>query len=154
MKITDILAPDAIIADARANSKKQLLEILAHIASVKTNLDEHTILDALIERERLGTTGVGRGVALPHTRLTHLNRIFCAFVKTTPIDFEAVDGKLVDLAFLLLVPEEAGADHLKALARLSRLLRDETAAAQLREAKKVEELYALIQQNDQDNPVV
>lgn len=84
----------------------------------ETGLDKRTVLDALIERERLGTTGVGRGVALPHTRLPDLKKIFCAFVRTKPIDFEAVDEKPVDLFFLLLVPEKDGADHLKALARL------------------------------------
>lgn len=151
MKITDILAPDAIICDADAGSKKQLLEILAHLASEKTGLDERTIMDALIERERLGTTGIGRGVALPHTRLSDLKSIFCAFIRTNPIDFESVDDRPVDLAFLLLVPEEAGADHLKALARLSRLLRDDAVTADLRTAPDADTLYQLIQKNDRED---
>lgn len=151
MKIKDILSADAIICDGQATSKKQLLETLAVLAAEKTGLGEHAVLDALIERERLGTTGVGRGIALPHTRLPQLEKIFCAFVKTTPVDFEAIDGKLVDLAFLLLVPEEAGADHLKALARLSRLLRDETVADALRQAKTANDIYVLIDQNDLDD---
>ncbi len=150
MKITDILSKDAIICHAQANSKKQLLELLAETAGEKTGLDARMVLDALIERERLGTTGVGRGIALPHTRLTKLEKIFCAFVKTTPVDFDAIDGKLVDLVFLLLVPEEAGADHLKALARLSRLLRNEAAAEELREASGVNEIYQLIDKNDSE----
>lgn len=151
MKIIDILSPDAILYNVDVGSKKQLLEKLSVLAAQKTGLDERLILDALIERERLGTTGIGRGVALPHTRLSTLKQIFCAFVKTTPVDFEAVDDKPVDLAFLLLVPEEAGADHLKALARLSRLLRDESVAAALRQAKDAETAYQIIKQNDTDD---
>ena len=96
----------------------------------------------------MGTTGVGHGVALPHTRLIGLNKIFCAFMKTTPIDFESVDGKTVDLIFLLLVPEDAGADHLKALGHLSRLLRDETIANRLRNATSTDKLYQIITEND------
>ena len=151
MKIVDILRLDSIVCDAEASSKKQLLEMLADLASEKTGLDKRSILDALIERERLGTTGIGRGVALPHTRLGALKRIFCAFIKTTPVDFEAVDDKPIDLAFLLLVPEEAGADHLKALARLSRLLRNESVASALRQAKDPETVYKLIEENDIDD---
>ncbi len=151
MKIIDILPKDAVICDASVGSKKQLLETLAGLAAQKTGLDERLILDALIERERLGTTGIGHGVALPHTRLNALNKIFCAFVRTTPVDFESVDDKPVDLVFLLLVPEEAGADHLKALARLSRLLRDETVAADLRHAKEADAIYTLIQNNDKED---
>lgn len=150
MKIIDILPKECIICNAIADSKKQVLEALADLAGRKTGLDERVILDALIERERLGTTGVGHGVALPHTRLLGLEKIFCAFIKTTPVDFEAVDGKMVDLIFLLLVPEEAGADHLKALSRLSRLLRDENVAADLRKASTVESLYEIVTINDKD----
>ncbi|MBR6412780.1 MAG: PTS sugar transporter subunit IIA [Alphaproteobacteria bacterium] len=151
MKIVDILRLDSIICDAEAGSKKQLLELLAELAAEKTGLDERLVLDALIERERLGTTGIGRGVALPHTRLAALKRIFCAFVRTKPVDFESVDDKPVDLVFLLLVPEEAGADHLKALARLSRLLRDEKVATALRQVKDPGSVYSLIEENDTDD---
>ncbi len=151
MKIVDILSQDAVVCDAEVSSKKQLLEVLSKLAADKTGLDDRIVLDALVERERLGTTGIGRGVALPHTRLTTLDRIFCAFIRTTPVDFESVDNKPVDLVFLLLVPEEAGADHLKALARLSRLLRDETVASDLRHAKDATEIYNLICQNDQED---
>ena len=151
MKIVDILRLDSIICDAEAGSKKQLLELLAELAAKKTGLDERLVLDALIERERLGTTGIGRGVALPHTRLTALKRIFCAFIRTKPVDFESVDDKPVDLVFLLLVPEEAGADHLKALARLSRLLRNESVATALRQAKDPQSIYCLIEKNDTED---
>ena len=148
MKITDILSKESVIADLTADSKKNLLEELADLASKETNLDPRVILEALVERERLGSTGVGHGVALPHTRLLGLEKIFCAFVRTNPVDFEAVDGKLVDLVFLLLVPEESGADHLKALSCLSKLLRDETVTAALRKASNVDEIYQIICEND------
>lgn len=150
MKICEILSKDCIICNASNDSKKRLLESLSQLASSKTGLDSQVILEALVERERLGTTGVGRGVALPHTRLEGLDKIFCAFVKTSPVDFESVDGKLVDLVFLLLVPEQAGADHLKALSRLSGLLRDEAIADELRKAPDSASLYQLIELNDKD----
>lgn len=144
MKIVDILSKGSVVCDFSSDSKKKLLEDLAFLAGKETGVDSRVILDALVERERLGTTGVGAGVALPHTRLLGLEKIYCAFVRTNPVDFEAVDGKLVDLVFLLLVPEEAGADHLKALARLSRLLRDENITNALRKAKTSDEIYQII----------
>lgn len=150
MKISDILAPDAILHNIKVKSKKQLLTELADLAASKTKLEETVILDALIERERLGTTGIGQGVALPHTRLPKLKKIFCGFATCEPVDFDSVDGKPVDMAFVLLVPEEAGADHLKALARLSRLLRQEETVVALRQAKSAKELYNLVVQNDID----
>lgn len=150
MKIIDFLSKDSIVLDVASDSKKKLLEELSLIASSKTGVDSRVILDALIERERLGTTGVGRGVALPHTRLLGLDKIFCAFIKTNPVDFEAVDSKLVDLVFLLLVPEESGADHLKALARISKLLRDEQFASSLRKMNSVDDVYRFIEENDAD----
>ncbi len=148
MKITDILSKESIVCNLSSDSKKNLLEELADLASKETGVESRVILEALVERERLGTTGVGHGVALPHTRLLGLEKIFCAFVKTNPVDFEAVDGKLVDLVFLLLVPEEAGADHLKALSCLSKLLRDESITAALRKATTVDEIYQLIEENE------
>jgi len=150
MKIADILAPDAVLHDVKAKSKKQLLDALATLAAKKTGLDAVAVLDALIERERLGTTGIGFGVALPHTRLPKLKKIFCGFATSEPVDFDAVDNKPVDLAFVLLVPEEAGADHLKALARISRLLRNEDTVSALRKAGSAKELYQLVIENDTD----
>ena len=150
MKISDILSADAVLHDVKVKSKKQLLSELAKLAAKKTGLDEIAVLDALIERERLGTTGIGLGVALPHTRLPKLKKIFCGFLTSEPVDFDAVDNRPVDLAFVLLVPEAAGADHLKALARLSRLLRNENTVAALRKAKSAKELYGLIIENDKD----
>lgn len=148
MQIRDILSPADIVINTEAESKKIILDRLSALAASKTGFEKSMVLDALIERERLGSTGVGRGVALPHTRLIGLEKIFCAFMKTAPIDFEAVDSKSVDLIFLLLVPEEAGADHLKALSHLSSLLRDEAVAESLRKAKTAEELYKIIVEND------
>ena len=150
MKIKDILKPDCLIVEKTALTKKQLLEKLAHLAGEKTGVDSMVILNALVERERLGTTGIGRGVALPHTRLEGLKNIFCAFMKTKPTRFESVDEKPVDLLFLLLVPENAGADHLKALASLSRLLRNEKATEKLRKSDLPKELYSIILDNDTD----
>lgn len=150
MKISDILAPDAVLYNVKAKSKKQLLTDLAALAAKKTGLNEGIIFDALIERERLGTTGIGFGVALPHTRLAKLKKIFCGFATSEPVDFDSVDNKPVDLAFVLLVPEEAGADHLKALARLSRLLRNENTVEALRKAGSAKELYRLVIENDVD----
>ena len=151
MKISDILVTDAVLANVKAKSKKQLLRELADLASSQTGLDKNVIVDALIERERLGTTGIGYGVALPHTRLAKLKKIFCAFARTEPVDFESVDNKPVDLVFLLLVPEDAGADHLKALAKLSRLLRNEPAVLALRQGKTAKELYSTIVKYDAED---
>ena len=121
------------------------------MAAARTGLDKNVIIDALIERERLGTTGIGYGVALPHTRLAKLKKIFCAFARTELVDFESVDAKPVDLIFLLLVPEDAGADHLKALAKLSRLLRNEPAVLALRQGKTAKELYNTIVKYDAED---
>lgn len=148
MKIIDILPKQAVIASGAYASKRQLLETLSEVASEQTGLDKRIVFDALLERERLGTTGVGKGVALPHTRMAGLDKIFCAFVRSEPVSFDAVDGKPVDLIFLLLAPEESGADHLKALAKLSRILRDETVADALREAETADSIYALIEKYD------
>ena len=150
MKIKQILKPDCILVEKASASKKQLLEKLAYLAAEKTGLDDMVILNALVERERLGTTGIGHGVALPHTRLEGLKEIFCAFMKTKPTNFESVDNKPVDLLFLLLVPENAGADHLKALAALSRLLRDEKTTEKLRKSDLPKDLYKIILDNDTD----
>ena len=102
MKIIDILSKDSIIPNGDFASKRQLLEELAKVASRQTGLDERIVFDALLERERLGTTGVGKGVALPHTRLSGLDKIFCAFIKSEPVSFDAVDGKPVDLIFRVI----------------------------------------------------
>lgn len=143
----DILTPDGIIAGLRVTSKKQALLELAKRAAEVTGQHERAIFDVLLERERLGTTGVGRGIAIPHGKLPNLDRVYGVFAKLDrPIDFDAIDDRPVDLIFLLLAPESAGADHLKALARVSRLLRDEGLCEKLRGCDSVEAIYALFNQ--------
>jgi nitrogen PTS system EIIA component len=136
MNISDLLAPEAVLASLKAQTKKQLLQELAVRAHARTNLPEKQIFETLNERERLGTTGVGAGIAIPHGRMAGATSITGVFARLeSAIDYEAVDGQPVDLVFMLLAPENAGADHLKALARVSRLLRDKSVCEKLRTAK-------------------
>ena len=145
MNISDLLAPNAVFAALRVQSKKQLLQDMAARAAQITKLPERRIFETLIERERLGTTGVGQGIAIPHGRLSDIKVIVGLFAQLeTPIDYNAVDNQPVDLVFLLLAPEGAGADHLKALARVSRLLRNQAACEKLRAAKSTEAIYAIL----------
>lgn len=150
MKIQDILSQDCIWVEKNVLPKRKMLEKISHLAAEKTGLAEAVILDALVERERLGTTGIGRGVAIPHSPIPNLKKLFCAFIKTVPMDFEATDDKPVEFLFLLLVPPNAGADHLKALAKLSRILRSDSALADMKKAELPKELYKIITQNDTD----
>src|SRR5271154_7181041 len=145
MEIVDLLTPEAVIAALKAQGKKQLLQELAEHASRLTGLPERRIFETLIERERLGSTGMGQGIAIPHGRVANLARITGFFARLeTPIAYEAVDNQPVDLVFLLLAPEGAGADHLKALARVSRLLRNQQTCEKLRSTAKAEVLYSLL----------
>lgn len=145
MEIEDLITPQSVIARLRATSKKQALQELAKRAAEATGLHERAIFDVLLERERLGTTGVGDGIAIPHGKLPELSRLYGVFARLeTPVDFDAVDDQPVDLMFLLLAPETAGADHLKALARVSRLLRDRSTCEKLRGADKADAIYALL----------
>jgi len=145
MEITDILSEKGVIAHLKASSKKQALQELAQHAAEISGLDERVIFDALLERERLGTTGVGLGIAIPHAKLAQINRLYALFARLDqPVDFDAVDEQPVDLMFLLLAPESAGADHLKALARVSRLLRNQTVCEKLRGADSAEAIYAVL----------
>src|SRR5499426_4273065 len=125
MLLTDLVAPNAIIPALKVNSKKQILQELATKAAELCGQSEREILEILQQREKLGSTGIGNGIAIPHGKLPKLERLFGLFARLDrSIDFEALDGQPVDLVFLLLAPEPAGADHLKALARVARLLRD------------------------------
>jgi PTS system nitrogen regulatory IIA component len=145
MNIADLLAPEAVFAALKVQNKKQLLQELAVRAQQQTGLPDRRILETLIERERLGTTGVGAGIAIPHGRMTEAKAITGLFARLEhAIDYEAVDSQPVDLVFMLLAPENAGADHLKALARVSRLLRDRGICENLRAAKSAEALYAIL----------
>ena len=123
MEIADLITPRGVVAQLRAANKKQALQDLAKRASVVTGIQERTIYDVLIERERLGTTGIGMGIGIPHGRLPGLTKLYGLFARLErAIPFEAIDEQPVDLLFLLLAPEAAGADHLKALARVARPL--------------------------------
>ena len=148
MNISDLLVPDAVVAALKAQSKKQLLQELAARTHALTGLPERRVFEVLMERERLGTTGVGNGIAIPHGRMAEVAAITGLFVRLdASIDYEAVDGQPVDLVFMLLAPESAGADHLKALARVSRLLRDRQTCEKLRAAASPEALYAILTSN-------
>lgn len=145
MEIMNLITPEAVIPRLHATSKKQALQEIAKYASELTGLADRTIFDVLLERERLGTTGVGNGIAIPHGKLAALDRLYGVFARLeTPVPFDAIDEQPVDLIFMLLAPENAGADHLKALARVSRLLRDPTMCEKLRGSDKAEALYALL----------
>ena len=145
MDMVDLLAQDGIVANLKASSKKQALQELSQQAAVLTGLHKRTIFDVLLQREKLGTTGIGRGIAIPHGKMQELERLHGIFARLPkPIDFDAIDEQPVDLIFLLLAPESAGADHLKALARISRLLRDDAICAKLRGADDPEALFALL----------
>ena len=145
MEVSDLLNPESVVADLRATSKKQALQDLARRAADITGLHERMVFDVLMERERLGTTGVGNGIAIPHGKLSNLDKLHGVFARLgTGIDYDAIDEQPVDLIFLLLAPETAGADHLKALARISRLLRDKTVCEKLRGTENAEALYALL----------
>jgi PTS system nitrogen regulatory IIA component len=145
MPLADILTPDAVFPSLKANNKKLALQELAAHAARITGQDSRKIFEILLQRERLGSTGVGNGVAIPHGKLANLSRIHGVFARLeTPIDFESLDGKPVDLIFLLLAPEDAGADHLKALALIARLLRDDKTAEKLRATGDAKKLYEIL----------
>ena len=145
--LSDLVTQTGVIAALKAQSKKQLLQELAHRAAQITGLAERTIFETLLERERLGTTGVGHGIAIPHGKLAGLPKIVGLFARLDgKIDFDAIDDQPVDLVFLLLAPEGAGADHLKALSRIARALRDPELVAKLRATDSDTAIYAFLNQ--------
>ena len=145
MALTDIVALNAVIPALKVNGKKQAIQEIAARAAELCGLSERTIFETLLQREKLGSTGIGHGIAIPHGKLPKLERLFGLFARLErPIDFESLDGQPVDLIFLLLAPEGAGADHLKALARVARLLRDPDVANKLRESRDADALYAVL----------
>ncbi|QJE72002.1 PTS IIA-like nitrogen regulatory protein PtsN [Aerophototrophica crusticola] len=150
--MNDLITPEGILPNLRAGSKKQALQELARKAAEVTGQHERAIFDVLVERERLGTTGVGRGIAIPHGKLPGLPGVLAIFARLEkPVDFDAIDEQPVDLMCLLLAPEGAGADHLKALARVSRLLRDPVLCEKLRGAESADALYALLAHTEQSH---
>src|SRR5689334_3548536 len=145
MSIADLITPQSVIAKLSVTTKKQALQELSRRAALLLDLPERRIFDVLLERERLGTTGVGMGIAIPHGRLSELSRVHGMFARLErPVDFAAIDDQPVDLFFMLLAPESAGADHLKALARVSRLLRNRAICEKLRGTNNADALYALL----------
>lgn len=147
MPAIDFLSPEAVIPALRAQAKKQALQELSLHAARLTGVDQREIFDTLLQRERLGSTGIGDGVAIPHGKLPRLERLFGLVARLErPIDFDALDSRPVDLLFLLLAPEGAGADHLKALARIARALREPGVPESLRAARDADALYAVLTQ--------
>lgn len=145
MELSDLLSLEGVVPALKAQSKKQVLQELAAKAAVLTGLPEREIFDTLLQRERLGSTGIGDGIAIPHGKLVPLSKIVGVFARLErPVEFDALDEQPVDLVFLLLAPEGAGADHLKALARIARVLRDRETAAKLRASREAAALYALL----------
>ena len=145
MEIAELLTPRSVIAQLRVGNKKQALQEIARRAASATGIAERRIYDVLSERERLGSTGIGRGVAIPHGKLDELARFYGLFARLErAISFEAVDDQPVDLVFVLLAPENAGAEHLRALARVSRLLRDYKVCEKLRGTDNADALFALL----------
>lgn len=145
MDLTDLIGPADVIVQLRASCKKNLLSELAEAASRKTGVSTRKIFETLLDRERLGSTSIGNGIAIPHGKLPEMEGITGLIaVLHDPIEFESIDNKPIDIVFLLLANDEAGAEHLKVLARVARVLREPSLAQQLREAQTSEALYALL----------
>jgi PTS system nitrogen regulatory IIA component len=146
----DILAPELVVARLEASTKAGVLdELVSVVAAHHPEIDRGRLLEALDERERLNSTALGDGVAIPHGKLPGLRRVFAAFGRSPAgVDFQSLDGKPTHLFFLLVAPEESAGAHLKALARISRLLKDDAFRARLREAPDADALYRAIREED------
>lgn len=152
MDLSDLISLEGINPSLKAKSKKHVLQQLSDAAAQLTGVPKRDIFDVLLQRERLGSTGVGGGVAIPHGKLNGLDKIIGLFAHLEqPINFDAVDSEPVDLVFLLLAPESAGADHLKALARISRFLRMPSAVENLRNAKSDEMVYEVLTEAEKEH---
>ncbi len=152
MSLHDLIGPNAILPSLKVSTRKQALQELSERAAEVSGLPAREIFDALLQRERLGSTGVGGGIAIPHGKLPRVDRMIGLFARLErPIDYEALDGEPVDLIFLLLAPESAGADHLKALSRVARALRDQRLTARLRATRDASGLYLLLTQSPAHN---
>jgi PTS system nitrogen regulatory IIA component len=145
MQLSEFLDFDAIKSALSAGNKRALLQQLAQIAAGRLNVDPGEILSSVTERERLGSTGFGHGVAIPHGKIEGLSRIYCLFVRLSdPVDYKSIDGQRVDLVFLLLSPPDAGAEHLKALAAVSRVTRHAPTLEKMRGARSRDALAAVL----------
>lgn len=150
MQLADFLDCDAIKTALPGGNKRSLMQQLANLAAQRLDLDPATILTSLNEREQLGSTGFGQGVAIPHARIDGLDRIYGLFARLgEPVEYKAIDGRPVDLVFLLLSPMDAGAEHLKALASISRITRDAATLERLRGARSRDALAALLMGADE-----
>jgi len=145
MMLDFLIDRQSVLASLKVQNKKQLLQELSQAMANRVAIDHRLIFETLLKREKLGSTGIGQGIAIPHGKLPSISRVYGLFARlASPVDFESVDGQPVDLVFVLLAPEHAGADHLKALARISRLLRDSSVVAKLRGTEDAEGLYAIL----------
>ena len=145
MTLDEIIDKQSVLASLKAQNKKQLLLELSQALATRVAIDYRLIFETLQKREKLGSTGIGQGTAIPHGKIATLGRVYGLFARLpVPIDFQSVDGQPVDLVFVLLAPEHAGADHLKALAKISRLLRDPAVVEKLRGTESAESLYAIL----------
>lgn len=143
--MTDIVDANAVIPALKVGSKKQALQELSARASALTGLPARRIFDVLLERERLGSTGMGRGIAIPHGKLAGLDRVHAVFARLERgVDFDAIDGQPVDLVMVLLAPEQHGADHLRALAKVSRMLRNDALTGKIRGCETADAIVALM----------
>ena len=145
MPLIDLVKPETVIPSLHGANKKQILQELSEEAAAVSGFDAREIRDALVQRERLGSTGIGAGIAIPHGKLASCQRIFGMFARLErPVDFEALDDAPVDLVFLLIAPESAGADHLNALSRVARAFRDQSLVATLRSTRDASALYSVL----------
>jgi PTS system nitrogen regulatory IIA component len=148
----NLITSECVIVNLRAGNKRQVLLELARKAATLTGLAEDAIYEVLNEREHLGTTGIGHGIAIPHGKLPGLDRVHGVFAKLErPVDFDAIDNQPVDLIFLLLAPANCGADHLKALAKVSRMLRDRILCEKMRGSTSCDAIYALMNETESRN---
>ena len=145
MNIADIISKDAVLDSVQVANKRELVQCLSERIAALSGLDERVIFDAVWERENLGSTGYGEGVAFPHARIEGLDKVCAIFARLDDaVDFDSLDGKPVDLVFMLISPENSGADHLTALAALSRILKTEGSCDKLRKARTIDEIYAIL----------
>ena len=145
MTLDTLIDKQSVLANLKAPNKKQLLVELSQALASRVAIDHRLIFETLLKREKLGSTGIGQGIAIPHGKVATLPRVYGLFARlATPVEFDSIDGRPVDLVFALLAPEHAGADHLKALAKISRLLRDPVVVAKLRGTEDAEGLYAIL----------
>ncbi len=152
MKILDILAMDSIVPDLKGTTKKQVLEeLIDAVKQNKPHIEREHLMKVLLERERLGSTGIGDGIAIPHGKLRDIDDLVLSFGRSTEgIDFESMDGKPVHLFFLLVAPETCAGIHLRALAKIARLLKNGTVRKRLAKVDNREDIFSIIQQEDEN----